>query len=172
MASQNPRSTANIAGHPIHPMLIPFPIAFFVSAFVCDIVYWQSGNAGWSNAALWLIGFGLIVAALAAVMGVIDVLGEPRIRALNDVWWHAGGNVLVVLLELYSWYARYSEGTAAVVPKGIGLSLIVTLLLLFTGWKGWNMVYRHRVGVMAEPEERAREAASESGARRAGPRNA
>src|SRR4051812_48532973 len=106
MASKNPRSTASIAGHPIHPMLIPFPIAFFVSAFVCDIVYWQSSNTGWSNAALWLIGFGLITAALAAVMGLIDVLGEPRIRALNDVWWHAGGNVLVVLLELYSWYAR------------------------------------------------------------------
>jgi len=38
----NPRSTASIAGHPIHPMLIPFPIAFFIATFVCDLAYWQT----------------------------------------------------------------------------------------------------------------------------------
>jgi len=87
----NPRSTAQIAGHPIHPMLIPFPIAFFVATFVCDLVYWYSGLSAWSTAAIWLLGAGLIMAALAAVAGLTDVLGEPRIRSLNDVWWHAGG---------------------------------------------------------------------------------
>lgn len=87
------------------------------------------------------------MAALAALAGVTDLLGEPRIRALGDAWWHAGGNVIVVLIEIYNWYARYSEGAAAVVPKGLVLSLIVTCILLFTGWKGWGMVYRHRVGV-------------------------
>ena len=59
------------------------------------------------------------MAALAAVVGLIDVLGEPRIRALSDVWLHAGGNVVVVLIQLYSWYARYTQGTGAVVPKGL-----------------------------------------------------
>jgi uncharacterized membrane protein len=90
------------------------------------------------------------MAALAAIAGATDVFGDTRIRALNDVWWHAGGNVLVVLIELYNWYARYSEGAAAIVPMGIILSLIVTCVLLFTGWKGWEMVYRHRVGVADE----------------------
>jgi uncharacterized membrane protein len=143
----NPKSTASIAGHPIHPMLIPFPIAFFVATFVCDLAYWQTSNGAWALAAIWLLGAGLVMAALAAVAGLTDVLGEPRIRALNDVWWHAGGNVLVVLIQLYSFYARYSEGTAAVVPKGLVLSLVVVGILLFTGWKGWEMVYRHRAGV-------------------------
>src|SRR5262245_704021 len=147
----NPRSTASIAGHPIHPMLIPFPIAFFVATFVCDIVYWQTANMAWATAGIWLLGAGIVMAALAAVAGLTDVLGEPRIRALNDVWWHAGGNVVVVLLEIYNWYARYSEGTAAVVPTGLVLSLIVVGILLFTGWKGWEMVYRYRVGVSDEP---------------------
>ena len=146
----NPRSTASIAGHPIHPMLIPFPIAFFVSTFVCDLVYWQTASAAWATAAMWLLGAGVIMAALAAVAGLTDVLGEPRIRALNDVWWHAGGNVVAVLIELYNWYARYAEGTAAVVPKGLVMSLVVVGILLFTGWKGWEMVYRHRVGVADE----------------------
>jgi uncharacterized membrane protein len=82
------------AGHPLHPMLIPFPIAFFVFGFLCDLAFWRTGNAFWATAALWLLGTGLVMAALAAVFGLIDFLGEPRIRALNDAWWHAGGNVL------------------------------------------------------------------------------
>lgn len=147
----NPRSTAQIAGHPIHPMLIPFPIAFFIATFVCDLVYWQTSSAAWATAAMWLLGAGLVMAAVAALAGLTDVLGEPRIRALNDVWLHAGGNVIVVLIELYNWYARYSQGTAAVVPKGLVLSLIVVLILGFTGWKGWELVYRHRVGIADEP---------------------
>lgn len=40
----NPHSTASIAGHPIHPMLIPFPIAFFVSTFLADLAFWQTGD--------------------------------------------------------------------------------------------------------------------------------
>jgi uncharacterized membrane protein len=161
----NPKSTASIAGHPIHPMLIPFPIAFFVATFVSDLIYWQTGSVAWATAATWLLGAGLIMAALAAVAGLIDVLGEPRIRVLNDVWWHAGGNVVVVLIQLYSWYARYAEGTAAVIPKGLLLSFLVTCILLFTGWKGWEMVYRHRVGV-AESADVAATASSAAASRR------
>jgi uncharacterized membrane protein len=157
----NPRSTASIAGHPIHPMLIPFPVAFFVAAFVCDVVYWQSGNATTAIAATWLLGAGLVMVALAAVAGLTDVLGDSRIQRLNDAWWHAGGNVVIVLIQLYNWYARYSEGTAAIVPKGLVLSLIAVGGLLFTGWKGWEMVYRHRVGVADEAGARAEHAPHE-----------
>ncbi|HKG74262.1 MAG TPA: DUF2231 domain-containing protein [Aestuariivirgaceae bacterium] len=150
----NPKSTASIAGHPIHPMLIPFPIAFFVATFVCDLIYWQTGNPGWVTASLWLLGAGLIMAALAALTGLIDVLGEPRIQALRDAWYHAGGNVLAVLIELYNWFSRYDSGEAAVLPTGLVLSLIVVGILLFTGWKGWEMVYRHHVGVSDEEVQR------------------
>ena len=136
-----------------------FPIAFFVATFVCDLAYWQTSNGAWATAAIWLLGAGLIMAALAAVAGLTDVLGEPRIRALRDVWWHAGGNVFVVLLQLYSFYARYTEGTSAIIPKGLVLSLVVVCILLFTGWKGWEMVYRHRVGVADAVERRETTAA-------------
>jgi len=66
-----------------------------------------------------------------------------------------------VLIQLFNWYARYSEGTAAIVPKGLVLSLIAVGGLLFTGWKGWEMVYRHRVGVADESELRAEQAPHE-----------
>ncbi len=79
----NPQSTAKIAGHPIHPMLIPFPIAFFVATFVVDLVFWRTGNLDWASASVWLLGAGLVMAALAAVAGLIDVLGDARIRQLR-----------------------------------------------------------------------------------------
>jgi Predicted membrane protein (DUF2231) len=88
----NPQSTARIAGHPIHPMLIPFPIAFFVGTFACDVAYWITGNANWAMVTPWLLGAGIIMGALAALAGLTDVIGEQRIRALNDAWLHAGGN--------------------------------------------------------------------------------
>lgn len=145
--SMNPQSTAKIAGHPIHPMLIPFPIAFFIGTFACDVAFWSTQNASWFDATVWLLGAGLVMAALAAIAGLIDVAGDARIRNLNAVWWHAGGNVTAVLVELYNFYIRYAKGVAIVLPTGFVLSLIVVCILAFTGWKGWDMVYRHRVGV-------------------------
>jgi uncharacterized membrane protein len=159
----NPKSTVSIAGHPIHPMLVPFPIALFVATFVCDVIYWQTASTAWSTAAIWQLGGGLVGAAIAAVIGLIDVFGEQRIRALNDTWWHAGGNVVMVLIQLYSFYARYSEGPSATAPKGLLLSLIAVCILLFTGWKGGELVFRYRVGVL----DSALGAADESPTRRA-----
>src|SRR4029078_2062117 len=150
--ARHSRRQAAIAGHPIHPIVVTFPIAFFIGAFVADLVFWRSGNAMWATAALWLIGFRLLTDAVAAVLGLTDVIGDHRIRALNDAWWHAGANVVVVLIELYNWYTRYAHGADAVVPTGLVLSLIAVLLLLFSGWKGGELVFRHRVGVIDDPE--------------------
>ena len=110
-------------------------------------MFWRTGYPIWATAATWLLGAGLVMAALAALAGLTDFLGEQRIRDLSDAWWHAGGNIVAVLISLYNFYTRYASGAAAVVPTGLVLSLIVVLILLFTGWKGWEMVYRHRVGV-------------------------
>lgn len=82
-----------------------------------------------------------------------DFLGEERIRQLQAAWLHAGGNVIVILVQLYNWYLRYSGGAEAVMPTGLILSLLVVLILLFTGWKGWEMVYQHHVGISDEPPE-------------------
>jgi uncharacterized membrane protein len=148
MANGNPKSTASIAGHPIHPMLIPFPIAFLVSAFVTDLVYWFTGDALWATASMWLLGAGVVMALVAALFGFTDFFGEPRIRGLSDAWQHMIGNLIAVVLALVNWYIRYRSGApAGVLPYGIWMSLATVLLLLFNGWKGWEMVYRHHVGV-------------------------
>ena len=154
MATENPRTTARIGGHPIHPMLIPFPIAFLVATLACDLIFWRTGNAAWSTASLWLLGAALVMAALAAVAGLTDFIGDGRIRALPAAWHHMIGNVLAVLLSLWNWYRRYDAGEAAVLPTGLLISLVVVLILLYTGWRGWEMVYQHRVAVSDEGERR------------------
>lgn len=131
-------------------MLIPFPIAFFVSTLACDIAFLSTHNDGWVAATAWLLGAGVIIGLIAALFGLIDVFSESRIRALSAVWWHAGGNVIAVLISIYNFYLRYRYGIDAVRPTGLILSIVVVLILLFTGWMGWEMVYRHRVGVSDE----------------------
>ena len=143
----NPRSTAQIAGHPLHPMLIPFPIAFLIGGFVADIVFLNNANAGWVIASEWLIGAGVVTALIAAIAGLTDVAGERRIRDLNIAWYHAGGNVLAVLISAYNFYIRYTLGEASIRWTGFVLSLVVVAILITTGWLGGEMVYRHRVGV-------------------------
>lgn len=149
--TRNPVSSANVMGHPMHPILITLPIGLFAATFLFDLVFWQTASAAFATGALWLLGAGLIAAALAAVTGLIDFLGDRRIRALGDAWQHAVGNVILVLVQLFSFYQRYRYGTSAVVPLGLSLSLIGVLIMLFTGWKGGEMVFRHRVAVYDEP---------------------
>lgn len=159
--TDHPRSTAAIGGHPIHPMLVPFPIAFLVAAFVCDLVFWRTVNESWALAAMWTLGAGIVTAALAAVAGFTDFLGERRIRGLRDAWLHMIGNTAALVLAIVSFYLRWRYGAAAaVMPWGLALSGIVFVLLLFNGWKGGELVFRHHVGMVDESERRA--AASES----------
>ena len=153
MATRNPVSSANLMGHPLHPILITLPIGFFVATLLFDIVYWQTRTEMWATAALWALGAGLIGAALAAVAGLIDLIGDARIRQISDAWQHAIGNVILVLVQLFSFYQRYRYGATAVVPLGLSLSVISVLLMLFTGWKGGELVFRHRVAVYDEPRD-------------------
>jgi uncharacterized membrane protein len=139
----NPQSTAKIAGHPLHPMLVPFPIAGFVGALACDLV--GGDDPFWFQASEYLLAAGVVMALLAALMGLTDFLGDARIRALSIAWYHFRGNLVVVLIEAFNWYRRYDTGMAD--ATGLILSLAAVLLMLVTGWLGWEMVYRRRVAI-------------------------
>ena len=147
MSDINPHSTAKIAGHPLHPMVIPFPIAFFVATLATDMVFLNTGRPGFAEASVWLLGAGIAMAALAAVFGLIDFLGDRQVRSLRHAWWHMIGNVTAVVLELINFGMRVGNATDSVAGAGVILSAVVVLLLLFNGWMGWELVYRHHVGV-------------------------
>lgn len=144
---EHPRSTARIATHPIHPMLVPFPIVCFVGAFATDLMYVSNGQGGWATASSWLLGVGLVFAALAAVAGLTDYFGEPRIRALGDALKHMLANVTAVVLEIVNLVLRLGNADF-IGSTGVYISGIVVLILLYSGWKGGELVYRHGIGVL------------------------
>ncbi|MGN6307654.1 MAG: DUF2231 domain-containing protein [Mesorhizobium sp.] len=142
-----PRSTASVAGHPIHPMLVPFPIACFVGTLLTDIAYWRTADMIWANFSAWLVTAGVIMGLLAAIAGLIDFLGDRRVRAQSPAWPHVLGNLLALILSIVNMFIHTRDAWTSVVPWGLVLSAIVVLILLVTGWLGWAMVYRHHVGV-------------------------
>jgi uncharacterized membrane protein len=141
-------STAQIANHPIHPMLVPIPIACFIGALVTDIAYAATAEIMWSDFSAWLILAGLIGGVLAAIAGLTDFFGNRRIRQLMPAWPHLLGNSLVLVLAFFNLLVHMRDAWTSVVPTGLILSIIVVLILPVTGWLGWAMVYRHGVGVL------------------------
>lgn len=142
----HPRSTARIATHPIHPMLVPFPIVCFIGAFVTDLLY-VNGDTGLATASNWLLGVGLAFAALAAIAGLTDYFGDSRVRSLSDALKHMIANVLAVVIEAFNLLLRLGNPDF-IGSTGVYLSGLVVLILLYSGWKGGELVYRHGVGVL------------------------
>lgn len=142
----HPRSSATIGGHPIHPMLIPFPIVCFIGTLVTDVVYSRNADPGWATASHWLLGIGLVMAALAAITGLTDYLGNDRIRRLSDALKHMLANVTAVVLELVNFVLRLNNDDF-ITSTGVWISAVVVLILIYSGWKGGDLVYRHGIGV-------------------------
>jgi uncharacterized membrane protein len=146
MQNASLRSLARVGGHPIHPMLVPFPIACFFGAFVTDLVYWWTDNTQWETFSVWLLSAGMVMAGFAVVAGLIDFIGNKHIRALRPAWLHVLGNLVALVLSLINAFVHSRDGYTAVIPTGLILSTLVVLILMFTAWFGWSMVYRHGVG--------------------------
>ena len=140
-------SRAKLFGHPIHPMLIPFPLGLLTTSFIFDVIYLLTDNGKWSEIAFWMIAAGVIGGLAAAVFGLIDWLAIPSgTRAKSVGLWHGAGNVVVVVVFIVSWLLRAdAPGEPGAVP--IILSLLGVGLAGLTGWLGGELVDRLGVGV-------------------------
>lgn len=145
--SEGVTSTAAIGGHPIHPMLVPFPIALLCAALATDIVYIVADDPFWARASLWLIAGGIVTGLLAALFGLIDFATIRRARQKAG-WIHALGNVTVVVVSLGNLLLRWDDPAGAVQPLGLALSAVVAFILLITGWYGGELAYRYKIGVI------------------------
>ena len=143
-AHGNPRSTAQIAGHPIHPMLVQFPIVCFILTFIFDIFYVR-GDTGVATYSTWVLGFGLVTGALAAVAGLTDFLGDKRIQGADAVK-HMLANVTAVVLEVVNLVLRLKNPDSIASP-GVYISGLVVLILIYSGWMGGRLVYVHGIAV-------------------------
>src|SRR5689334_16703300 len=140
------RTPANVAGHPIHPMLVTIPIGLWVFSFVCDLIFvFGSGAPEWNVVALYTMGGGIIGALLAAVPGLIDLLSlpsEPRKTAII----HMSINLTIVVIYIVNFWLRLSTPAATGL---VWLSLLTILMLLVSGWLGGKLVYLSGVAVSA-----------------------
>jgi uncharacterized membrane protein len=140
-------SKTKILGHPIHPILIVFPLGLLATSVIFDIVALVSHSPRWAEFATYLVAAGVVGGVLAAVPGTIDWLAIPRdTRAKRIGLLHGVGNVIVVGLFLVNWLLR--RETPAEPPTGsVAAGLIGLGLALVTGWLGGELVNRLGVGV-------------------------
>lgn len=140
------QSRAKLLGHPVHPMLIVFPLGLLATAVAFDIVALVQGNSSWFRISFWMIAAGIIGGLLAAVFGLIDWIAIPKnTRAKTVGLLHGGTNVVVVLLFIASWWMR--TGTDTPSASALVLSFIAVVLALVGGWLGGELVDRLGVGV-------------------------
>lgn len=147
-------STAAIAGHPLHPSVVPLPIGALTGAMVADLAYAATRDPFFARAGRLLTAAGLVTGAVAAVLGGIDFWTRGQIRSHRAAWLHAAGNAAVLALGALSLGLRARDERTAVLPAGLALSVLSGLALAITGWLGGELSYRHRVGI-TEQEERA-----------------
>jgi len=149
------RTPARIFDHPIHPMLIPFPIGLWVFSFAADITYRVGGDPTWLTMAYWTMLAGTVGALVAAIPGLIDYLSltDPYTVRIGTI--HLTLNLTIVGLFVANLVLR-SLGHPADAVQFI-LSLVAIALLLVSGWFGWEMIYRGGVAVSPEIEIRGRE---------------
>jgi uncharacterized membrane protein len=140
-------SRVKFAGHPVHPMLIVFPLGLLATAVIFDIIYLVSGNTRWTLAAYYMVGAGVLGGIAAAVFGWLDWLGIPGgTRAKRIGLWHGVGNGVVLALFVLSWVLRREN--PEVPPTGaIVAALLGFVLAAITSWLGGELVDRLGVGV-------------------------
>jgi len=145
---------ASVRRHPIHPMLVVFPIAFWIASLVSDIIYHAGPhNLFWQAVAFYSMAGGIIGALLAAVPGFIDYLSLTDSRVKKIATTHLALNLIVVVMFIFNLGMRYtaSPGTEMF---GVVLSIVALAVLAASGWLGGALVYEHRVGVSTPREER------------------
>jgi uncharacterized membrane protein len=122
--------------HLLHPNLIGSGAALLIAAFATDLLYWQTILPEWETFSIWLLTAGLILAALAGLALLVDVLLR---KARKMIWWRFLLLAAAVLLAILDAFVHSRDGYTAVVPQGLALSAIVTVLLLAAGCRGWNL---------------------------------
>jgi uncharacterized membrane protein len=131
---------ASIAKHPIHPMLVAFPIGLLVFSLICNLIYvfGSSHDPVWTQVALYTMGGGIIGGLIAALPGFVDFLSITDNATKSIAWKHMLANVVGLVLFIIAFWAEYREST---INPVLIFSVLGVLSLSVGGWLGGEMVY-------------------------------
>jgi uncharacterized membrane protein len=135
-------SSGRVLRPPLHPTFVSFPIACFVGTLLTDFAYWRSAEMMWADFSAWLIAAGVVLGWLAAILGIIDLVGRRYALPSDRIWAYAIGHFVVLVLATVNMLVHTRDAWTSVVPWGIGLSAITVVILILTHWIGWLALYR------------------------------
>lgn len=140
-------SRAAIAGHPLHPMMIHFPVAALLGLVASDLAYLWLGDPFWARASLWLAGVGAFGGWVASLAGLVDLLTVRSIRLKITAWCHAIMAVMMLSTASLNWLLRYVGPEQGMERWGLYLSLLTAGMIAVAAYLGGRLVYEHGVGV-------------------------
>lgn len=146
-------SVVALAGHPIHAMLVSFPIALVMATLGSDVFFWWTADPFWARAALWASGFAFWLGVLASLAGMAELLLVRGIRTRAASWNHAVAAMMLLSVAGTNWGMRVGDHVAAVLPLGVFLSALASVLVMLAGWHGGKLVFHHGVGIMVEEND-------------------
>ncbi len=143
------KSKATLAGHPIHPMLIPFPLALWATSFAVDILFYFLRHPTLLVVAKFMIAAGCLGAIAAAIPGIIDWLSIKNGDVKKVANWHARLNIAALVVFAISLFLRmgsYSDFVGRRLTIPFLLSLVGIILISISGWLGGELVFRYGIG--------------------------
>lgn len=143
-------SPASVKKHPLHPMLVAFPIGLWVFALVCDVMAATGATGPWSTVALYSVGGGIVGAILAAVPGLIDYFSIDEAEMRRIATFHLAVNVGALVVFAINLWSRLALPATSSVP--LVLSVVGVLGIAIGGWLGGEMVYVKGMAVEAVEE--------------------
>ena len=153
LAKHDTSAAVAVAGHPIHAMLVTFPIALVISTLGCDVFYWWSADMFWTRAALWASGFAFWLGIAAGIAGTAELLLVPGIRKRSASWTHAVAAVMLLSVAGMNWGVRIGQAEEAVLPLGLALSALASVFVGIAGWHGGKLVFDHGIGTMVSSND-------------------
>ncbi|MDM0001594.1 DUF2231 domain-containing protein [Variovorax sp. J22P240] len=145
-------SAVALVGHPIHVMMVHFPVAFVVATLGVDVFYWWTGDAFWLRTGLWSAGAAFWTGVAASIVGTGELLLVRGIRMLEASWSHAVAAMTLVAIAGANWGLRLVD-PVSVLPHGLALSALSSVMVGFAGWHGGKLVFDHGVGILVTPKD-------------------
>ena len=144
-------SKVALVGHPLHVMMVHFPVAFVMATLGVDVFYWWSGDPFWVRVGVWSSGFAFWSALAASVIGTAELLLVRGIRLLEASWSHAVAAMTLLAITGAVW-GEHLFKPELILPHGLALAALASVMVGFAGWHGGKLVFDHGVGVLVAPK--------------------